>query len=219
MKAKRIALVTEGGNGLGFQFATILNSSGFEVIIMAKGASYTHLKQENLKGITILEADINQTSEAVKVYAFIKTHYGKLDLLVNNAEIANGFGQKLTELDMKEVRHLFDENVFSVMELTKRLVPLLEKGQSSRILNITSALGNVNQMGEEDFHYSSYKMTAYSMAKAALDMFSVLLSNELKANQIQVERFDPIRMKNCTHNSVNICHKVEEEFLQLLQDK
>lgn len=219
MKTKQIALVTEAGNGLSSQFAMMLTNIGFEVVIAAKGVSFTRLIEQDLENVRVLEADFTKTEDAFRIYAFLKTHYGKLDVLVNNAEIATGFGQKLMALNMAEVKQLFDDNLFSAMQLTQTLLPLLKKEPSARILNITSALGNIVDMGSDDFHYSHYKMTAYSMAKAALDMFTVLLSKELEADNIQVKSFDPVKLKNCTHNSVNLCQQVQNEFLNLLNLK
>ncbi|MEM6893816.1 MAG: SDR family NAD(P)-dependent oxidoreductase [Bacteroidota bacterium] len=216
MKTERVALITEAGNGLSSQWANILKNAGFKVVIAAKGISYTHLDEQNLEDIQLSKVDFTKTEEVVQLYAFIKTRYDKLDVLVNNAEMANGFGQKLSSLKMQEVKYLFDENLFSVMELTKTLLPLLKKGQSPKILNISSALGNVNKMGRDDFPYSDYKMTAYSMAKASLEMFTTLIYGELKTDGILIASFDPVKMKNCTHNSVTICREVQKEFLQQL---
>ena len=216
MKTKRIALVTEAGNGLSIHWAKILQNEGFEVLIAAKGLGFDALLKENLEGVKIVETDLTKKEEVVRMYAYIKTHYGHLDVLINNAEMANGFGQKLASLNMQEVKHLFEENLFSLIQVTQAMMPLLKKGQSSRILNITSALGDITKMTSTDFPYADYKMTAYSMAKAALDMFTVLLSKELEIDNIGVKHFDPVKLKNCTHNSVNICSEVQKEFLQLL---
>ena len=217
MENKPIALITEAGNGLSSKFATILNGCGYEVIIAANENSHSQIAHQQPKGIKLLKADFTQIGDVVNVYAHMKTHYGKLDVLINNAEIANGFGQKITELNLQEVKHLFDENLFSIMELTKALLPLLKRAPLPRIINITSSLGSLEKMQDNDFHYSDYRMTAYSMAKSALDMFTVLLSRELRETKIKVEGFDPIRIKNCTHNNVTICSGVEKELLQILE--
>lgn len=217
MENKPIALVTEAGNGLSLKFAAILDKEGFEVIIAAKGNSYIKLIERQLKGIKVLEANFTEIGEAVKIYAYIKTHYGKLDVLVNNAEIANGFGQKLTELDLREVKLLFDENVFSAINLSKALMPMLGKSDKARVINITSGLGDSKKITDGDYPYSDYKMTAYSMSKAALNMFTVLLDKEFEPTSINVSGFDPIRVENCTHNEVTFCKEVEQEFIYLLE--
>ncbi len=217
MENKPIALITEAGNGLSLKFASILIEKGYKVIIAAKRNSYSELMEQSLGEIRVLESDFTEIGEGVKIYSYIMTHFGKLDILINNAEIANGFGQKLTELNLREIKQLFDENLFSTINLSKALMPMLEKSNSARIINITSGLGNIQRMTDEEYPYSNYKMTAYSMSKAALDMFTVLLEKELRLTTVKVHGFDPVRIKNCTHNSVSICNKVEKELLELLE--
>ncbi len=217
MDDRKIALVTEAENGLAYRLAGILREKGYEVIIAAQTTAYNDLRTKDLKGMRLLEMDVTTTSGITQLYAYIKTVYGKLDVLINNAEIANGFGQKLTELDITQVRKLYDRNFFSVLQLTQKLYPLLRKGHSSRIINSTSGLGNLSKMGNEDFCYSNYKMTAYSTAKAALEMLTLLLSKEFEGTNVTISGFDPIRLKNCTHNSVKLSSEVEHELLELLE--
>ena len=217
MKENRIALITEADNGLGFQFASILKKQGFEVIIAAKKDAHLNLHELDLEGIKFIKTDLTQTKGVTQLYSHIKTAYEKLDVLINNAEIANGFGQKITELDMDEVKKLYDENLFSVIHLTQTLFELLDNSKNATVINITSGLGCINKMNDESFNYSDYKMTAYSTAKAALDMFTLVLRKEFELTNINVKSFDPIRPKNCTHNQVTLCQEVEKEFLNLLQ--
>ena len=217
METNKIALITETGNGLSPKFAAILNAENYKVTIAAKGQSYTELKALNLDGIDLLDIDLTKTEGVVQLYSYLKTTYGKLDVLINNAEIANGFGQKITEMNMDEVKRLYDENLFSVMYTIKAMVPLLTKSDRARIINITSGIGNINKMTTQDYHYKDYKMTAYATAKSALDMLSVILDRELVPNGIKVRSFDPVRIENCTHNSVDLCKGVEYELIELLQ--
>lgn len=217
MKENRIALITEADNGLGYQFASIVKNQGFEVVIAAKKDAHLNFHELDLEGIKFLETDLTQTEGVTQLYSYINTVYGKLDVLINNAEIANGFGQKITELNMDEVKKLYDENLFSVIHLTKTLFELLNKSKNATVINITSGLGSMDKMKDKNFDYSNYRITAYSTAKAALDMFTFILKREFESTNINVESFDPIRPKNCTHNKVTLCPEVEKELLSLLQ--
>ncbi len=216
MESGPIALISEAGNGLSSKFATILKKVGFTVIVAAKGSSYINLTKHKHDSFKVLEADFTEIEEAQKIYAYLKAHFGKLDVLINNAEMANGFGQKLSELDVSEAKVLFNENVFSTINLSKTLMPILKKSTRARVINITSGLGNISKMMDPRYPYADYKMTAYSMSKAALDMFTVLLEQELRLTNIAVYGFDPIRLENCTYNDVTICKQVGKEFLELI---
>ncbi|WP_299532539.1 SDR family NAD(P)-dependent oxidoreductase [Ulvibacterium sp.] len=217
MNTDKIALITEAGNGFGHKFATLLENHGFSVIIATKGEVY-HTRQTLTQGnIEILKTDLTQRRDITQLHDYIKKRYDKLDVLINNGEIANGFGQKIDQLRMEEdVKSLYEVNLFSILEITKTMLPLLKKSDMGKIINISSALGDINKMKDDGFHYANYQMTAYATAKAALEMFTVLLSRELRTTKIQVNSFDPIRLKNCTHNDVAICNQVEKELLELL---
>ena len=213
----QVALITEGGNGLGKQFAAILSEHDIEVILVAEERYYHQLKKEALGATKVLEVDITKTESLQKLYDYLNKVYGRLDILVNNAEMANGFGQKIEQIDLADFKAVFEVNFFAVLRTIKMLHPLLMKSKKAHIVNITSGLGQTSKMKEKSFCYSDYQMTAYSTSKAALEMLTVLLSKELDTTPIKIDGFDPVRMKNCTYNSVTICNEVKKALLQLLE--
>ena len=216
MEKHQIALVTEAGNGMGKTFATILQNQGYEVLLGAKGKSHQELEKTDLHGIKLLKMDLTDQQSVDRLGQYIENAHGKLDVLINNAEIANGFGQKINELKIAEVKELFEENFFSVIRAIQGLYGLLSKSENAIIVNVSSSLGEIEKMKDEGFCYADYQMTGYSTAKAALEMLTLLLSKELKPTSISIHNFNPIRLKNCTHNNVVICKGVEEELLQLI---
>ncbi|GAB5476116.1 MAG: SDR family NAD(P)-dependent oxidoreductase [Maribacter sp.] len=219
MKNIKVALVTEAGNGLGIKFASILGDAGYKTIIAAESQSLEVMNKEDIGDIEIVEVDLTKKESVVKIYAYIKTYFGQLDVLVNNAEIGTGFGQKIEALNIREMKQLYDENFFSVISLVQTLLPLLKKSENSNIINITSPMGDIDNMEDDNFVYANYQMTAYATAKAALNMYTVLQAREFQSTNIGISGFDPIRMKNCTHNDVQLCTAVKKEFLELLEQK
>lgn len=219
MKVNKIAVVTESGNGLGKSFAQILLNNNYDVILAASKKSYEILSQDGtvLQDYTLIETDFTSAESLTELKDSINSRYGKLDLLINNAEIANGFGQKIDQINIDDVRAVYETNLFAVIRIIQLLKPLLEKGNSPTIINITSSLGDVNKMRDEDFCYSNYCMTAYATSKAALNMFTHLQCKEFKPSKIAMHNFDPIYVKNCTHNSVRICDEIKDEFVALIK--
>ena len=220
MKEKRVAVVTEaGGNGLGRTFANILIKYNYEVILAACKDSYEKLSGEenNLSEYKLFEVDFKSRESLISLQKYIAMSYGKLDLLINNAEIVNGFGQKIEQIDIDEVRELYEVNLFSVIQIIQLLKPLLEKSDDPSIINISSALGDINKMKDEGFCYSGYCLLAYATSKAALNMFTHLQGKEFKPSKITISTFDPISIKNCTHNSVIICDGIKDEFISLIK--
>jgi len=218
MKEKNIALVTEAGNGLGKTFADLLLEHNYNVILAACGESYKLLAEKNdfAAGCELLEVDFTSEARLTELYERIQSSWGRLDLLVNNAEMVNGFGQKIDQIKLCEVKALYEVNLFAVIRLIQVLKPLLDESMAPKIINITSALGDITKMTEEEFCYASYNLTAYATSKAALNIFTALLQRELEPSKIRLHTFDPVLMENCTYNSVVVCNGVKDEFISLI---
>ena len=219
MEVNRVAVVTESGNGLGKSFANILLANGYDVILAASKTSYESLSTDAgaLQGYTLTKTEFTSEESVGELKSFIISKFGRLDLLINNAEVANGFGQKIDQINIDEVRQVYETNVFAVIRMVQVLKPLLEKSDAPSIINITSAMGDIDKMRDEDFCYANYCMTAYATSKAALNMFTHLQCKEFKPSKISIHSFDPIALKNCTHNSVTICDYTKDEFLSLIK--
>jgi len=219
MKDRGIALVTEAGNGLGSIFSHLLHDNGYEVILAACGKSFQRLKQfrEREGDFTLIETDLTSEESISKLRDSLEDTYGKLDLLINNAEIVNGFGHKIDQLELDEVKLVYEVNFFAVLRITKLMKPLLAKSRGPKIINITSALGDLNKMKDENFCYNNYSLTAYTTSKAALNLYTHLQCKEFKPTNIRVHSFDPVVLTNCTHNTVYIRDAVKEKFLDLVK--
>ena len=160
MNVNRIAVVTESGNGLGKSFAHILLNNNYNVILAASKKSFELLSQDGgvLQDYKLVKTDFTSAESLLELKTKIDSEFGRLDLLVNNAEIANGFGQKIDQINLDEVRLVYETNLFAVIRIIQILKPLLEKGIDPSIINITSALGDINKMRDDEFCYSNYCM-------------------------------------------------------------
>lgn len=221
MNEKYVALVTEAGNGLGHKFAKILLDNGYEVVLAACGKSFELLSKdgENLHGYELMEVDLTSEASLEALENSIRESYGKLDVLINNAEMVNGFGQKIDQITIEDIKEVYEINFFSVIRAIQIFKPLLKESDAPRIINITSSLGDINKMRDENFCYSNYSLTAYSTSKAALNMFTHLQCKEFKPSKIKMYSFDPVKMKNCTYNSVAISDGIKNEFISLIERK
>src|SRR5690606_23928372 len=131
MKENRLAVVTESGNGLGNTFANILLKYNYEVILAASMNSFEMLSQDGggLQKYKLVETDFTSEKSVLELKSIIASGYGKLDLLINNAEIANGFGHKIDQINIDEVRQVYEMNLFAVIRMVQLMKPLLEKSE------------------------------------------------------------------------------------------
>jgi NAD(P)-dependent dehydrogenase (short-subunit alcohol dehydrogenase family) len=104
-------------------------------------------------------------------------------VLINNAGVSSK-ARSVTEVDAAELAHAFAVNASAAVLVVKALLPNLRAGKQKLIVNITSQLGSIaNNSGGSTYGYRA--------SKAALNMFTVCLSNELKGEGFTVVAIHP----------------------------
>jgi NAD(P)-dependent dehydrogenase (short-subunit alcohol dehydrogenase family) len=198
MKSQKIALITGANRGIGLETARQLGKEGVTVIVAARQlkAATAAAAQLNTEGIDAhgLQLDVTKAQDRPAAAAYINDKFGKLDILVNNAGIGpkeSLFEQKTVETDAEEFRDVFETNFFSVVYLTKELLPLLKKSAAGRIVNLSSILGSLTLHAQKDSPIGGFRRLSYNASKAALNMFTIHLAAELAGTNIKVNSAHP----------------------------
>lgn len=196
---KRIALVTGANKGLGLETARQLAKEGTTVLMSSRNKergteAFQKLKEEGLD-VEIVQLEVTNEAEVDALVEHIDSTYGKLDVLVNNAGIMHGgepTGVNTAEIVKAEVlKETFDVNFFSLVSLTQKMLPLLKKSDSGRIINVSSILGSNTVQSDETSPWSGIKPFAYNASKTALNSFTVHLAAALKDTNIKVNSAHP----------------------------
>ncbi|XP_020218534.2 uncharacterized protein LOC109801817 [Cajanus cajan] len=171
-EAKRYAVVTGANKGIGFGMCEKLASSGIVVVLTARDEKRGLKAVEKLKEfglsdfIVFHQLDVNDPASVATLADFIKTQFGKLDILVNNAAVTGGKlldGDALLrkrngeQIDWSEVGYqtyelaeqCVETNFYGVERVTEALVPLLQLSISPRIINISSRAGLLKNIPNE----------------------------------------------------------------------
>jgi 3-oxoacyl-[acyl-carrier protein] reductase len=185
LKEKR-ALVTGGGQGLGYAIVEHLLVAGADVAIhyfsSEKGAIELKAKAEALgRGAHPLRADLTQEAEANQLVEDAAQALGGLDVLINNA------GDLVQRHPLEEVELEFWEktiniNLTSMMLVTKAATPWLVRAGQGSIVNLSSLAGR------KGGHAGSL---VYSTAKGAVLTWTRALANELGPKGIRVNAVAP----------------------------
>jgi 3-oxoacyl-[acyl-carrier protein] reductase len=200
----KTALVTGGTRNLGLGMATRLAASG--ALVAVNYASDAKAAQAAVASITAdggqafaIKARLGEPGanealiEALDAELQRRTGSGGLDILVNN--IGGGEYGTIATTTAKQYDHTFSNNVRSPFFLTQALLPRLKDG--GRVINVSSA---ASRLAGKDF-------IAYSMSKAALDMFTRVLAKELGARHINVNGVQP--GFNRTETNIDVMENVE----------
>ncbi len=164
-------IITGTSRGIGFELAKLFANKGHKVLAISRNTA--PLSKINHENITTLSVDVSQTSDLKKVTDFVKNNWKKVDILINNA--GKLINKPFTELTNEDFLEVYKVNVFGVAELTKNMIPFLQKG--SHVVTISSMGGIQGSMKFPG-------LAAYSSAKGAVITLSELLAEEYKEQQI-----------------------------------
>ncbi|RYZ84464.1 MAG: SDR family oxidoreductase [Proteobacteria bacterium] len=191
---QKIALVTGANKGIGYALVKELATAGYEVWLGARSSELGQKAAKELGDqVHFLALDVTSdagVAAAAKLFASKRDH---LDLLVNNAGIylmdRDGVPSKTSIETIKEAH---DVNFLGPIRVTQAFLPLIKKSAQGKILNVSSGLGSLNLILDDGPNgFAGVNVIGYNSSKAALNMFSALLSNELKDSKIQVNSICP----------------------------
>jgi NAD(P)-dependent dehydrogenase (short-subunit alcohol dehydrogenase family) len=191
----KVALVTGANKGIGFELARQLGRRGMSVLL---GARNTKLGEDAAHKLTsegldthALHIDLNQLETIEQAAKQIDREYGQLDVLINNAGIADAADGPPSTASLEAVRRVFDTNLFGTLAVTQAMLPLVRKAPAGRIVNVSSGLGSLTLNGDPTWEFAQVKRAGYNSSKAALNMLTVQLAYELKGTKIKVNSANP----------------------------
>ncbi len=195
---KRIAFITGANRGIGFETAKKLAEKDIKVILgsrnLEKGKKAVELLASTGLDVDLVEYDAFNLEAPKKVYDFISKKYGKLDILINNAGVlltGNLFVTNSSTVSDEDIKKTFQTNFFAVISLTQRLLPLLKKSDSGRIVNVSTILSSLTLHSAKDSPITPAKEFAYNSSKTALNAYTIHLALELKDTKIKVNSGHP----------------------------
>lgn len=189
------ALISGANKGIGLETARQLGKLGFKVYVgardIAKGeAAEAELKQEGIDAEFVL-LDMAAPSTYQTVFNHIESRDGHLDVLVNNAGVILDFGIRPSELPISALKETFDVNFFGQVELTQKLLPLIEKSDAGRIVNVSSILGSLTLNSDPNSALGDWRSLAYNSSKTALNAFTTMLAYDLRNTKVKVNSAHP----------------------------
>ena len=194
-EAKKVALITGANKGIGFEVARQIAKVGWTVLAAARNdelgkAAAAKLQAEGLD-VRFVHIDLNDVETSVSAADTIRNQFGKLDLLINNAAIADMSDGPPSKVDIDILGTVMQTNYVGSVGVTQVMLPLLQQAGKAQIINVSSELGSVSLHNDPNWKYAPVKYLAYCASKAALNMFTVQLAYEFREGNIAVNSVNP----------------------------
>ena len=191
---QRVALVTGGNRGLGFELCRQLGQQGCRVLLGARNTTAGETAAETLRGegleVEVLALDMADASSIHSAAAHVTGAEGRLDVLVNNAAILSDLNQQPTEVTDATLRENFEINFFGPWQLTREVAPLL-KASSGRVLNMSTQVARLSQLADPESPLRDDICPAYQSSKIALNALTVLFAKEFRTSGVRVNSVCP----------------------------
>jgi NAD(P)-dependent dehydrogenase (short-subunit alcohol dehydrogenase family) len=187
MTARKIAIVTGANRGIGHEIARQLLKEDLIVVVGARDKVKCEHAVASLKNggdVHAYPLDVSDTHSVRRFVEYVAREYGSPSVLVNNAGVfPESFDAKVVETPTSTWRETFETNLFGAVRMCREVVPLMQKLRYGRIVNMSSGMGQLHQMGAG--------AAAYRTSKAALNAFTCTLAAEVAGTGILVNSMSP----------------------------
>ena len=189
---KPVAIVTGASSGIGLGIVQALLDRGYRVV----GTSRTITKSKELKSsadLVLVDGDVSKKETAIKVADAAVKHFGRIDLLVNNAGVF--IPKAFTDYSEDDYNLVMNTNVASFFYMTQQVVPQMKKQNSGHVVNISAVLA--------DQPSGSVPALLAVLSKSPMPAVSRALALEYAANNIRFNTVSPGNINTPMHANDN----------------
>lgn len=189
MSSPRITVVTGASRGLGRAAAVHLATiGGHRVIATARQPADLEVLRSKFElaghPIETRALDVTDQASVAALASWLEERYGRVDGLINNAGISlDRFSMSLSDLPLDTLRETLETNLFGLLRVTQALMPLLRASAAGRVVNLSSGMGQLSDMGTG--------APAYRISKTAVNAVTTILAAELKGSPVKVNSVCP----------------------------
>jgi NAD(P)-dependent dehydrogenase (short-subunit alcohol dehydrogenase family) len=182
---ERVALVSGGNRGIGREVAHQLAGRRYTVVVGSRDLARGEAVAAELdEGTVAHQLDVTDEDSITRCIAAIDEEFGRLDVLVNNAGIeGSGWSTDAVDVDLAEVREVLETNLFGAWRLAQAALPLMRRNGYGRIVNLSSGMGQLAEMGGH--------APGYRVSKVSLNALTRMLNAELQDENILVNSCCP----------------------------
>jgi NAD(P)-dependent dehydrogenase (short-subunit alcohol dehydrogenase family) len=182
-KRQQIALITGSSSGIGFETSLQLARNGIYTYAtmrnLSKSQEILDITKKECLPLKVLTLDVTDEKSTQKAIDTVMYEQNRIDILVNNAGYS--LVGALEQISMDEIKEEFETNFFGIIKLIQKVLPLMRKQRSGRIINVSSLAGRIGLP----------LVSAYVSSKFALEGLSESLKYEVHDFGIYVMLIEP----------------------------
>jgi NAD(P)-dependent dehydrogenase (short-subunit alcohol dehydrogenase family) len=189
MAQEIITVITGANRGLGRAAARRLaTAEGHHVVATARKAVDLETLAAEIaaagRKVDCQRLDVTDAASAADLARWLKARFGRVDVLINNAGISvENYETSILDLPLDVLQRTLDTNLFGVLRVTQALAPLLRASPAGRVVNLSSGMGQLSDMGTG--------APAYRISKTALNAVTRILAGDLADSGVKVNAMCP----------------------------
>ena len=191
MNQKPVAVVTGGNRGMGLATCQALAEKEFHVLLASRDLKSGKLAARALcrqsHSVEAVKLEMTSQSDIEALASYLRITHGRVDVLINNAGIMIDGGSNspadICDADVEVIRKSLEVNTIAPMMLIKALLPLMQQAGYGRIVNISSGMGQLSDMGGQN--------PGYRISKTALNAVTAIFAAELDGRGIAINAVCP----------------------------
>ncbi len=189
-----VALISGANKGIGYEIARGLGAKKIKVLVGARDEARGQAAVDKLKAegadARFIQLDVTDPGTIRRAADRIEKEFGRLDILINNAGVAE-WGFQPSTVDLAKVREVYETNFFGPVALIQAMLPLLRKSKHGRIVNVSSSLGSLTLSSDLNSPFADFLALGYNTSKSALNSMTIQFAKELKDTPIKVNAICP----------------------------
>lgn len=186
---EKVAVVSGGNRGIGKEVCRQLAEKGCRVVLTARSEDKGRAAAKDLANagdVLFHYMDVSKPAEIGKCAAWVAEEFGRCDILVNNAGIlidTNEGSEQIIGANLDPIRKSFEVNTIGPIAVTNAFLPVMKKNDYGRIVNVSSGMGQLSDMGG--------RWAGYRLSKTALNAATRIFAAELSGTNIKINSVCP----------------------------
>jgi NAD(P)-dependent dehydrogenase (short-subunit alcohol dehydrogenase family) len=187
-QTEKLAVVTGANRGLGWGTCRHLAQAGIHTILTSRNptngqAAAQSLQDEGLL-VTYQPLDVTNPDSIQALARYLEAQFGHLEILVNSAGVfLDPPESTIFNASLETVQATIETNLYGPLRVSQALIPLMRVRNYGRVVNVSSGMGQLSDMGGG---YSGYRLS-----KTALNALTRILASELAGTNILVNSVCP----------------------------